>query len=172
VSRVEETQPPAALRRTERARDATARAADWTWQLALRIHLGTRKPQSWVQLFKFGLVGGIGYVINIAAFALQTEALGVHHILAAVGAFCVAVSNNFLWNRHWTFDATDGHPGFQAVRFFTVSVLALGINLVLLYLLVDVAGAPELPSQAIAVAAAMPFNFVGNKLWTFGAEGR
>jgi putative flippase GtrA len=25
----------------------------------------------------------------------------------------------------------------------------------------------ELPAQAIAVAIAMPFNFVGNKLWTF-----
>ena len=44
------------------------------------------------------------------------------------------------------------------------------MNLVLLYLLVDVASAPELPSQAVAVALAMPFNFIGNKLWTFGRE--
>ena len=28
-------------------------------------------------------------------------------------------------------------------------------------------GMAELPAQAIAVAIAMPFNFVGNKLWTF-----
>jgi putative flippase GtrA len=195
VSRVEETQPrvdapaspeqppgaqpqafedqtPAPLRPTERARDVTARAADWTWQLVLRIHLGTRKPENWVQLFKFGLVGGTGYVINLAVFAVLAEALGVHHLLSAVGAFCVAVTNNFLWNRRWTFRATEGHPGFQAARFLTVSVLALGVNLILLYLLVDVAGAPELPSQALAVAAAMPFNFIGNKLWTFGEEGR
>ena len=47
-------------------------------------------------------------------------------------AFCVAVTNNFLWNRHWTFRATDGHMGFQAARFFTVSVLALGLNLIVL----------------------------------------
>jgi putative flippase GtrA len=46
------------------------------------------------------------------------------------------------------------------------------VNLLLLYLLVNVASAPELPSQAIAVAGAMPFNFLGNKLWTFGADGR
>jgi putative flippase GtrA len=158
-------------RPTERARDATGRAADWTWQLALRIHLGTRKPENWVQLFKFGLVGGTGYIINLAVFALLNEALGLHHILSALGAFCVAVSNNFLWNRQWTFRATEGHPGFQAARFLTVSVLALGVNLILLYLLVDVAGAPELPSQALSVAAAMPFNFIGNKLWTFGRDG-
>lgn len=156
----------------ERARDAWSRWADRAWGVALRIHLGTRKPQNWVQLFKFGVVGATGYVVNLAVFALLTQALGVHHIAAAVGAFCVAVSNNFLWNRHWTFQATEGHPGFQAARFFTVSVLALGVNLVLLYLLVDVAGAPELPSQAFSVAAAMPFNFIGNKLWTFDEERR
>jgi putative flippase GtrA len=149
-------------------RDATARAADWTWQLARRVHLGTRRPSNWLQLFKFGVVGASGYVVNLAIFALLTQALDVHHIPAAVGAFCVAVANNFFWNRHWTFQATEGHAGFQAARFFTVSVVALGVNLVALELLVSVVELAEVPSQALAVAIAMPFNFLGNKLWTFG----
>jgi len=155
-----------------RARDASARAADWTWALIRRIHLGTRKPENWVQLFKFGVVGGTGYVVNLIVFALLTEETGLYHLLAAVASFCVAVTNNFLWNRHWTFRATEGHAGFQAIRFFAVSVLGLGVNILFLYLLVDVASAPELPSQAIAVAGAMPFNFLGNKLWTFGLDRR
>ena len=75
--------------------------------------------------------------------------------------------NNFAWNRHWTFSAHDGHAGFQAARFFVVSLAGLGFNLVLLELLVGPAGMPELPAQAIAVALTMPLNFVGNKLWTF-----
>ena len=78
-----------------------------------------------------------GYVINLIVFALLTQALDVHHIAAAIGAFCVAVTNNFLLNRHWTFDAAEGHAGFQAARFFTVSLVALGVNLVVLELLVD-----------------------------------
>lgn len=162
--------PPA--RRGARAKDASVRAADWTWALARRIHLGTRKPGNWVQLFKFGAVGATGYVINLAVFALLTQSLGVYHLVAAVASFCVAVLNNFLLNRHWTFQATEGHAGFQAARFFAVSVLALGVNLLFLYLLADVASMPELPAQALAVAGAMPFNFLGNKLWTFGADGR
>jgi dolichol-phosphate mannosyltransferase len=145
-----------------------ARAADWTWRLARRIHLGTRRPDNWVQLFKFGLVGGSGYVVNLAVFGLLAGPLGLHHIPAAVGAFVVAVTNNFVWNREWTFRARDGHPGFQAMRFFAVSLVGLGFNLAILELLVSSAGVAELPSQAIAVALAMPVNFVGNKLWTFG----
>jgi putative flippase GtrA len=153
--------------RAERARDATTRAADWTWGIARRIHLGTRRPGNWVQLFKFGVVGGSGYVVNLAVFAALTQLADVHHIPAAIVAFCVAVTNNFLWNRHWTFAATEAHAGFQAARFFAVSVVGLGVNLVVLALLVDEIGAPELPSQAFAVAFAMPVNFIGNKLWTF-----
>ncbi len=144
--------------------------AERAWGLVRRVHLGTRKPANWVQLVKFGLVGGSGYVVNLVVFALLSELAGLHHIPAAVGAFCVAVSNNFLLNRHWTFRARDGHAGFQAARFFTVSVVGLGFNLVVLELLVSAAELPELPAQAVAVALAMPVNFIGNKLWTF--DGR
>jgi putative flippase GtrA len=162
----------AAPRRAERARDASTRAAEVTWALVRRIHLGTREPENWIQLFKFGLVGGSGYVINLVVFALLDQLLGIHHLVSALLSFCVAVTNNFVLNRYWTFQAARGHAGFQAARFFAVSVMALGVNLVALYLLVDVAGAPELPSQAVSVALAMPFNFVGNKLWTFGKARR
>ena len=144
---------------------------------ARRIGRGTRRSENWVQLLQFGLVGASGYVVNLTVFAVLTGAglffrdgsdgLGVHSIPAAVIAFCVAVTNNFLWNRHWTFDATHGHAGFQAARFLTVSVAALGINLVVLELLIQLADVSELPAQAIAVAVAMPFNFIGNKIWTF-----
>jgi dolichol-phosphate mannosyltransferase len=106
--------------------------------------------------------------VNLAVYGTLVKAFGVHYILAAVLAFCVAVTNNFLWNRHWTFKATAGHMGFQAARFFTVSVVALCFNLIVLELLVSSAGAEELLAQAIAILAATPLNFIGNKLWSFG----
>jgi putative flippase GtrA len=134
---------------------------------AKRIGRGTLKPGNWLQLFQFGLVGASGYLINLAVFAIINGPLDIHYIAAAIIAFCVAVTNNFWWNRHWTFgDAKHGHAGFQAARFFTVSALALVVNLIALKLLVG-GGMSELPAQAIAVAIAMPFNFIGNKLWTF-----
>jgi putative flippase GtrA len=135
-------------------------------ETARRVARGTRKPENWAQLSKFVAVGGSGYVVNLIVFAILTQAFGLHHIAAAILAFCVAVTNNFLLNRHWTFTATDGHAGFQAARFFAVSVLALGVNLVALELLIQ-ADIGELAAQAIAIAIAMPFNFLGNKLWTF-----
>lgn len=136
-------------------------------ELAYRIGAAARRPASWLQLLKFGLVGCSGYLINLAVFVLLADNLDLHHLVAATGAFCVAVANNFLWNRHWTFEPGDGHAGFQAARFFAVSVAALLINLAVLEVLVSGTGMGDLPAQAIAVAVAMPFNFLGNKLWTF-----
>jgi putative flippase GtrA len=153
------------------ARGATARAAELTWQLARRIHLGTRRPANWLQLFQFGAVGASGYVVNLLVFAALAKGLDLHHVPAAVGAFCVAVTNNFFLNRAWTFrrqGSRDHHAGFQAARFFTVSIIGLGVNIAVLAALVDLAGLAPLPAQAIAVAVAMPVNFIGNKMWTFG----
>ena len=88
-----------------------------------RIARGTRaRRANWLQLFKFGLVGASGYVVNLIVFAPSPRPSTSTTSSAAVGAFCVAVTNNFLWNRHWTFQATEGHAGFQAMRFFAVSV--------------------------------------------------
>lgn len=136
----------------------------------LRLRAGIRKPGNWMQLLKFCAVGASGYVINLCVFAFAVEVLGLYHLLAAALAFMVAVMNNFWWNRHWTFGAADGHAGFQAARFFAVSLLAFVFNAVVLEVLVSSAGMAELPAQAIAVAAATPLNFVGNKMWSFAIE--
>ncbi|HWO47891.1 MAG TPA: GtrA family protein [Solirubrobacterales bacterium] len=135
--------------------------------LAYRIGAAARHPANWVQLLKFGLVGGSGYLINLAVFAVLAGSLGIHHIAAAIGAFAVAVTNNFLWNRHWTFGPGDAPAHFQAARFFTVSLASLALNIAVLELLLSTGATGELTAQAIAVAAAMPFNFIGNRLWTF-----
>ena len=154
----------------QRARDRWDVAADWTWGIIRRVHLGTKKPRNWLALFHFAVGGGTGYVVNLIVFTLLTHGVEINHLLAAVGAFVVAVSNNFLLNRHWTFKhqgSTESHAGFQAARFLTVSVVGLGVNLAVLAALVDGAGMSELPAQAIAVVVATPVNFIGNKLWTF-----
>ena len=60
-------------------------------------------------------------------------------------AFLVAVSNNFLWNRRWTFGLRGGRKRFQAARFFVVSIVTFLITLGVLTALVEGAGMAELP---------------------------
>jgi dolichol-phosphate mannosyltransferase len=131
-----------------------------------------RRRHNWVQLVRFCVVGGSGYAVNLGVFALAVGPGDLHHLLAATLAFLVAVTNNFWWNRSWTFGAREGHAGFQGARFLAVSVAAFVVGAALLELLVSGFGAPEVASQAASVVAATPLNFVGNKMWSFGPMSR
>jgi putative flippase GtrA len=134
----------------------------------VRLRHGVRRPHNWFQLVRFGAVGASGYVVNLAVFAACVHLIGIDYHLSAVIAWAVSVLNNFWLNRHWTFDAKQDHPVRQAVRFFTVSLVAFGFTYVVLVVLVD-AGLMKVAAQAIAIAAGTPLSFIGQKLWSFKA---
>jgi putative flippase GtrA len=120
----------------------------------VRLLHGMRRPANWLQLVRFGLVGGMGFVVNIAVYTLVVHGVGVEYRVASVVAWLVAAANNFFWNRHWTFDARDGLAHYQAIRFLLVSLAAEVLSLLLLTVLVESGGLSKVPAQAIAVAAA------------------
>jgi putative flippase GtrA len=124
-----------------------------------------RRPANWIQLAKFCTVGATGYIVNLSVYATLLYA-GLHYLPAACCSFLVAVTNNYTWNRLWTFRHQRGHVAVQGLRFLVVSTVALGTNLLFLSALVAL-GVPKLPAQAIAIALVTPWNFVANKLWSF-----
>jgi putative flippase GtrA len=133
----------------------------------IRLLHGLKRPANWLQLVRFGLVGGVGFVVNLVVYTLFVHGAGLDYRAANVAAWLVAVVNNFVLNRHWTFDAKDGRAHHQAIRFLLVSLLAEACSLLMLTLLVEGGGLAKVPAQALAVLASMPLNFLGNKLWSF-----
>jgi len=131
-----------------------------------RAWASLRSPRNWQQLGKFCVVGAVGYLINLAVYDALLHA-GLHYLVAATCSFLVAVTSNYTWNRLWTFRELRGHFGIQGMRFFVVSVVALGANLLVLHLLIAYGGLDKLPAQAVAIVLVTPLNFVGNKLWSF-----
>ena len=129
---------------------------------------------------KFSFIGGIGALINIAVLWVAVEGFGAYYLWAAVLAFAVAASNNFIWNRLWTFKSK-GRVSRQYIQFLVVSVDGLFINLILLMQLVenvlpaigikqDVASLFLILAQLIAIFVVSLFNFGANSLWTFSSD--
>ena len=148
------------MERSSAVGDAAARLAH------TRAGRALRRPRNWVQLLQFSAVGASGYVVNLAVFSALVLAADFDHRLAAICSFLVAVTNNYTWNRLWTFNRSRGRVAHQGLRFFVVAVLALVANLVVLEVLIA-AGLGKIVAQAIAIVLVTPINFVGNKLWTF-----
>jgi putative flippase GtrA len=125
-----------------------------------------RRPSNWMQLAKFGAVGATGYVVNLAVYTALLRGAGWHYAYAATVSFLVAVTNNYLWNRLWTFRDQRGHVAHQGARFFVVALVAYGANLGILAALIAF-GLNKVLAQAIAIVLVTPLNFIGNKLWSF-----
>jgi dolichol-phosphate mannosyltransferase len=125
-----------------------------------------RRRRNWVQLAKFSVVGASGYVVNLIVYTALLKGAGFHYALAATCSFVVAVTNNYIWNRLWTFHDQRGHVGWQGLRFLVVALFAYAANLAILAVFVE-SGMDKILAQAIAVVLVTPLNFLGNKLWSF-----
>jgi putative flippase GtrA len=116
---------------------------------------------------RFAAVGALGYAANLVVFAALVGA-GLHYLPAALVAWTAAALQNYALNRAWTFREARGPVLGQGARFLLVSAAALCANLLVLEGLTSL-DLPKLVAQALAVAAALPLNFGGNRLWTFRA---
>ena len=129
---------------------------------------------------KFAVIGGIGALINLAVLWLSVEVFFVYYLWGATIAFVVADTNNFIWNRLWTF-RSKGSLLPQYSQFLLVSIDGLMLNLIILKTLKeevlpaigigeDKASLYLLLAQAMAILLVSLFNFAANSLWTFSAE--
>jgi putative flippase GtrA len=118
------------------------------------------------ELVRYCAVACVAQGTSLGLFALL-DALGVEYHVAGLAGFLAAFTLNFLLNRRWTFEASGGHAGHQLARFTVINAVAIGVSLVVLHVLVEGFGVPKILAQAGAIAAGMPPNFVGQKLWGF-----
>jgi putative flippase GtrA len=165
-----------------------------------RIHhkLFVTWRHNWGLLFRFGVVGASGVVVNLAVLSLAQLA-GPHsqdivldlpasdfnvrwyHLYVTL-AFFVANLWNFQLNRGWTFGSSGHAPWIREyIPFVAVGLISLALNLGIVTLLMNANSPLELPSSLgdyearvrwanlIAIAVITPLSFVFNKLWTFRA---
>ena len=131
-----------------------------------RLRLALGRSGNWVQLAKFATVGASGYVVNLAVFSALVLS-DVHYLVAAVCSFLVAVTNNYLWNRLWTFRARAREPRATRAPGSSPSRRSRSSPTSCVCALLVAAGLEEIPAQAIAIVLVTPWNFAANKLWSF-----
>jgi putative flippase GtrA len=125
-------------------------------------------PKAFIlKILKFGVVGLSGMVIDFSTTYLCKEKLKIHKYVSNAIGFTLAASWNYLFNRIWTFESHNPHMGYEFFRFFMVSLIGLGINTLILWLLVSKFRQHFYFSKLLAIAVVMIWNFVVNWLVTF-----
>lgn len=130
-------------------------------------NLQARLRRAYGQFWKYCLVGASGFVINLLVYSLMIAEFDVHYWLAGTVSFAVAVSNNFLLNRYWTFGNSERDLFSQASRFTIISITSWALNMVILRMLIEDADFNQYVAQGLAISMVTVLNFTGNKLWSF-----
>ena len=128
----------------------------------------TYKKKIIVEFLKFSFVGLVGTFVNIFILYTLTERFKVYYVISSLFAFVVAVSVNFIFNKIWTFNEKIYYKTIKEfISFLIVSLFALSINILFLYIFTEYLGIYYIVSQIIAIGISLVINFIGNKIWTF-----
>ena len=125
----------------------------------------------WGELLRFSVVGAAGALVNLAVFTVATRWLGIGYNPAATLAFMVAVTQNFVLNRGWTFRRARTARSGSALawsRYVLVNLVGLGINLLVLNAALGAWGHGHATvGQALGIVAGMASNFLMSRYFVF-----
>jgi dolichol-phosphate mannosyltransferase len=128
--------------------------------------------QVWVREFiKFCVVGLTCTVIDWGIYFLIKELSGwetqeLKQIMKAL-SFVGSVGVSYLLNRIWTFRSKDKQVFTQAVKFFSMAVVGLGLNNLFFYLSTGYLKFTDIIGLFVATALVMFWNFTISRVWVF-----
>lgn len=117
------------------------------------------------QIFKFGLVGGIAFVIDYVLLYLCTEFLDIHYLVSSIISFTVSVIFNYILSVKWVFDVKKKQDTSDFIVFIILSVIGLGINSLIMYVMVEIFDVYYMLSKIVSTAVVMIYNFITRKMF-------
>lgn len=120
-----------------------------------------------LKFIKFGVVGCSGMIVDFGVTYLLKEKAKLNKFLSNSAGFVLAATNNYIWNRLWTFHSKNEDIPVEYLSFFIISLIGLGINNLTIYLLADRLKWNFYFSKLCATAVVMAWNFTMNLLVTF-----
>ncbi len=117
-----------------------------------------------MQIIRFGVVGGLAFLIDFGLLYSLTEFLSVHYFISACISFSVSVIFNYIASAVWVFDVDKSKDKKTVfLVFILLSIAGLIINQIIMYLGVDIIHVHYLFVKIFATAIVMIFNFITRK---------
>ena len=128
---------------------------------------------TWMTIFirfiRFGIVGCSGMIVDFGMTCLCKEKLRWNKYLSNSLGFVLAATNNYIWNRLWTFESESEAVVREYLSFVVIATIGLALNNLIVYLLHERLHLHFYLSKLIAVGCVTLWNFSMNYVFTFGA---
>lgn len=130
------------------------------------IKVNAKQEKLLIQIFKFGIVGGIAFVIDYVSLIVCKEVFHLNTLLAAAIAFTISVIYNYIASVKWVFDVNkEKNEKTNFVIFIVLSIVGLIITEIIMWFGTDVMKISYLIIKIVATAIVMVFNFITRKMF-------
>jgi len=119
------------------------------------------------KFIKFGIVGFSGVFVDFGFTYLCKEIIKIPKYVSNAIGFTIAASSNYYLNRVWTFHSHNPEVAIEYSKFIAISLVGLGINTLILWLLVSKYKRNFYISKLFAIAVVTVWNFFINAIFTF-----
>jgi putative flippase GtrA len=127
----------------------------------------TRRYPMLAQFVNFACVGAIATALQYLVLIALVQFGDIGPVPASGVGYAAGAGINYLINYHYTFASQRSH--FQAMlKFFTVAIIGLMLNSLIVAVATEKLLLHYLPAQVIATGLVLMWNFVANRVWTFG----
>lgn len=117
-----------------------------------------------VQIFKFGFVGGVAFLIDYGVLIFSKEILHFDILISAAMGFCISVIFNYFASVKWVFDVNENNSKSKNfILFIIFSIFGLALTELIMHLGVNVLNFNYMIVKIIATAIVMVFNFITRK---------
>lgn len=118
------------------------------------------------QIFKFGIVGGIAFIIDYGIMVISKELLGFSILLSAGLGFTISVIFNYIASVKWVFNVNkDKNEKKNFILFMIFSVIGLILTELIMFVGTNIINISYLIVKIAATAIVMVFNFITRKLF-------
>ena len=112
------------------------------------------------EIARFVLVGGACFILDYGLLYILTEYGGLHYLLSAGISFTVSVFVNYWLCLVCVFRGANAQTRRAKMLFFGSSIAGLGLNQLLMWVLVDIAGIYYMIAKLIAAGIVMVWNYI------------
>ncbi len=114
------------------------------------------------QILKFGIVGGISFIIEYIILFCLKEFIHLSVLLSVAIAFSVSVVFNYIGSIRWVFNANNNSKN-NFILFIILSIIGLVITEIIMWIGNDLLNIYYLIVKILATSIVMVFNFIMKK---------
>ncbi len=132
-----------------------------------RIFFG-QASNTWVQLLRYTLVGGIAFAVDFSTLVLLTELMGIHYLVSAAAGFATGLATNYGLSVSWVFNRHRlSSRRLEFALFGTIGLVGLGLNELFIYAFTEWAGIHYIYSKFLTTVLVYLWNFGARKVVLF-----